>query len=282
MLLSDSNARGRAERLATLEDGDSNTLNCTVDNDNALSEGHSAGLPGALDTTSEECSVNYAKAWWKLGWFRGFDQMLLSMFLLMSSLYHGVENQLKMARCKIMELTAQLQNRDERLRKLVASIDELKKVTDENERRIELQRNELKEQCAILREMFIALEAKRGPCFSRICDSYFGAGAADTSREFWILRKYRHNLIIITKPYIQLIIMEAWKADLISEHVAKCATKCPTTHHDCTDGFYKALQVKVGEAPHTLKPFLLRIQEKLKDSRPCQQLCKRMLLEIGN
>jgi hypothetical protein len=57
MLLSDSNARGRAERLATLEDGDSNTLNCTVDNDNALSEGHSAGLPGALDTTSEEWFV---------------------------------------------------------------------------------------------------------------------------------------------------------------------------------------------------------------------------------
>ena len=51
MLLSDSDARGSAERLATLEDGDSNTLNCTVVNDNALSEGHSAGLAEALDTT---------------------------------------------------------------------------------------------------------------------------------------------------------------------------------------------------------------------------------------
>ena len=205
--------------------------------------------------------------------------MVLPIFLLMSILYHFIEKRIIVTKSK--KLKAQLQNRDERLHKLNRIISELAKITGENERRIEVQQNELKEQYAILREMSIALEMKRGPSFSHVCQSYFGAGASKTPREFWILRKHRQNLNIITKPYIQLVIMEAWKACLVSEHVAMCATKCPTAHHDCTDGFYKALQVKVGEAPHTLKPFLLCLQEKLKDSRPCHQLCTRMLEEIG-
>ena len=197
----------------------------------------------------------------------------------MSTLYHGMEKKLKTAEDKIKELTALLQKRNEAVHKLATTVNELSEVTDENERRLEMQQHELKELRAILREMFIAQEMKRG---ANVCNVYFGAGAraGETSREFWVLRKNRRNLSIITQPHIQKIIRAASEAHLVSENIGKCATKCPTPGHDCTEGFYKALQVKVGEAPHTLKAFLLLMQEKLEDSESLQLLCSQMLAEI--
>jgi hypothetical protein len=219
---------------------------------------------------------------WLVYHFQGFEHIFTSAFLLMSTLYHGMGKKLKTAEDKIKELTALLQKRNEAVQKLATTVNELSEVTDENERRLEMQQHELKELRAILREMFIAQEMKRGASFSNVCNVYFGTGAraGEMSQEFWVLRKNRRNLCIITQPHIQQIIRAALEACLVSENIGKCATKCPTPGHDCTEGFYKALQVKVGEAPHTLKVFLLLIQEKIKDSESLQLLCSRMLAEI--
>ena len=212
---------------------------------------------------------------WLVNCFQGIERILVSIFLLMSALYHGMEKKLKTEESRNRELTAQLQKRDEKLHKLVTTIHELKEVTEDNERRIEMQRNELKEQHAILCEMSIALGLKSGASFSHM---YFNAG--ETPREFWVLRRNKQNLIIITKPHIQQIIRAALEARFVSENIGKCATKCPTAGHNCAEEFYKALQVKVGEAPHTLKAFLLLMQEKLKESESLQKLCSKMLAEI--
>ena len=218
--------------------------------------------------------IPFTSPWMTCLSFQGFERILLSALLVMSVLYHVMEEKLKAAESKIKELTAQLRKRDDKLRTLVTTINELKEMTDENERRIELQRNELKEQHAILQEMFLALGMKKGASFSHICNTFFGAGEA--SREFWVLRKYRRNLIIITNPHIQQIIEIALQARLVSENIGKRAT----VGHNCAEGFYKALQVKVGEEPHVLKEFLLLMQEKLKESQSLQKLCSRMLAEI--
>jgi hypothetical protein len=226
-------------------------------------------------TRSLKCAITRDKSWRRFGWFGGIERILVSIFLLMSALYHGMEKKLKTEESRNRELTAQLQKRDEKLHKLVTTIHELKEVTEDNERRIEMQRNELKEQHAILCEMSIALGLKSGASFSHM---YFNAG--ETPREFWVLRRNKQNLIIITKPHIQQIIRAALEARFVSENIGKCATKCPTAGHNCAEEFYKALQVKVGESPHTLKAFLLLMQEKLKESESLQKLCSKMLAEI--
>lgn len=209
---------------------------------------------------------------------QGVNQLFLSVLVLMSALYHGMERRLKSAENTIKELKALLQKRNENLQTLVTTINGLQEMTEENERRLEMQRNQLKEQYTVLREMLLAMRMK-GSRFSHV---YLKSGTnpGEISQEFWVLRKHRGNLITVTKPYIRQVIKMALEAGLISENVGKCATKCPTLGHNCADEFYKALQVRVGEAPHALKQFLLLIQQRLKDSQPCQRLCSMILEEI--
>ena len=188
-----------------------------------------------------------------------------------------MEIKLKSAETKIKELTTLLQMRNEKLRSLVMTIDKLKGVTEENERRLQLQRNELKEQYAVLQEMFVMLKELG---ISNVSGVYLHA--KEMSREFWILRKYRPSLLIVTKPYIHQIIRECVEAGLVSEKFSQCAcpTGCPSSGHDCTDQFYKELQLKVSETPHTLECFLLLIKQKVQVSKGCQQLCNTMLEEM--
>ena len=206
-----------------------------------------------------------------------FQNLVLPILILMSTLYQSMEMKLKSAETKIKELTTLLQMRNEKLRSLVLTIDKLKGVTEENERRLQLQRNELTEQYAVLQEMFVMLKELG---ISNVSGAYLPAKGM--SREFWILRKYRPSLVVVTKPYIHQIIRECVEAGLVSEKFSQCAcaTGCPSSGHECTDQFYKALQLKVSDTPHALECFLLLIQQKMQVSKGCQQLCNTMLEEI--
>ena len=202
------------------------------------------------------------------------------MLVLMSTMYRGVEQKLKVAEEKKMELSTLLKRRDEMLQELATTINELEEKFGENELLIEMQKNELKEQSTILREMHVALRLKRGSKCCDLHDDFFFC--AESSQEFWILRKYQRNLVLVTKPHIREIIKAAMEAGLVSENIGKCAVKCLIPQHDCADGFYKALLVKVDESPEALKLFLEMVQERLKESKPCQQLCNKMLAELSN
>ena len=195
--------------------------------------------------------------------------------MLISTLYRGMEMKLRFAESKIKQLTTLLQTRDEMLQSLVMEIDKLKEETEENERRLEFQRNELKEQYAVLQEMFVVLRAREEGIFGKSAVM----GANEFSKEFWILRKHRPSLVVLTKPYIDQIITESVKAGLVSENIGQCGSNCQLSGHDCSDGFYKALQVKVNETPHTLESFIILIQ-KLQLSNGCKKLCGTMLGEL--
>lgn len=181
---------------------------------------------------------------------------------------------MKSAETKIKQLTALLKMRDEKLQSLVTTINKLEEVTKENEMRLEHQRHELNEQNAVLQEVFVVLKEFG---ISSIGGPYLRSNGL--SQEFWVLRKNLPNLVVVTKPYIHQIIGKSVGAGLISENVGQCATKCPFSGHDCTDGFYKALQMKVRETPHALEGFLLLVQN-LQVSGNVQQLCSTMLKEM--
>ena len=186
-----------------------------------------------------------------------------------------MEMKLRFAETKIKHLTTLLQMRTEMLQSLVMEIDKLKEETEENERRLEFQRNELKEQCAVLQEMFVVLRDREEGVLSKSAVMR----ANQFPKEFWILRKHRHSLVVVTKPYIDQIITESVKAGLVSENIGQCGTNCQLPGHDCSDGFYKALQVKVNEMPRTLESFILLMQ-KLQLSNGCEKLCSTMLGEM--
>lgn len=171
-----------------------------------------------------------------------------------------------------------LEKRNDKLQKLVATIGELKVATDENECRMEMQRNELEEQRAILQEVYTAAlqVAGSGTCkYMRhsplLCEK---------SQEYWVLYKHRRNLVVITKPFIEDIIFAAWKAGLVSENIHLYATKYSNQGNTCSDIFFKALQVKVREMPQALNEFLQIMQEKLRGSESCQHLRTTMLNEL--
>ena len=183
---------------------------------------------------------------------------------------------LESAESKIMKLITELEQRTNKLQTLATTINTLKEATEENERQMEMQQNELKQQRTALRELCTALGALE------FCDSSLttGATAGENSQAFWVLRKHQRNLVIITRPYRQQMIKAAVEEGLVSENIGKCALKCSIPNHDCVDEFYKALLVRVGESPEALEAFLYLMQQKLKKSRPCCQLFNKMLDEI--
>lgn len=209
-------------------------------------------------------------------------QILYSMLVLMAKMYQSMEQKLRAAEEKNTKLTALLEKRTEMLRKFGKTIATLEEEFGDNERQLEMQRSELKEQYAILREMHTALLMKTdGKCWE-IHHKLSELGLpGENCQQFWVFRKHKQNLVILTKPHIQEIIKAATEAGLVSESVGKCATKCPFPNHDCTTEFYKALQVKIGESPDTLKIFLQLVQDKCKESQPCLQFIhKKILNEI--
>ena len=192
-------------------------------------------------------------------------------------MYYGVVNKLRSAQQQIVELNLELQKRDEKLDTLITTIEVLKQQTDANERRMERQRHELKEQNTALREMYMALRMRMAPL--GFCDAHLlvEATEGENSKAFWVLRKHQRSLVATTKPHIQQIIKLSVESGLISKTIGEYAENCETPH-DCTDGFYKALLVKVGESPEALRAFLDLMQAKLKTN--CR-IFDKMLNELS-
>lgn len=197
-----------------------------------------------------------------------------ALLVLMSTLYRGMEMKLSVAETEIQHLKTLLEMRNEMLESLVVTVEKLEEETKENERRLELQNNELREQHAMLQEMHVLQKELGVSSISGAC-----LRVNKFSKEFWILRKHRPNLVVVTKPYIQHIIDESVKAGLVSENIGQCGTNCRLPGHDCSDGFYKALQMKVSETPHVLESFIFLMQ-KLHLSSGCEKLCSAILGEV--
>lgn len=203
-----------------------------------------------------------------------------SLLVLLSASYRTMAQELKTTKSELsvahrenMKLTKLLHKRDETVQKLVKSMNMLKEKFEENDLCLELQRNELKEQEFVLFEMQTMLQIERGVYFFQI-------DANKALKLLWVFRKHKQNLYMITKSCIREIIRIALEADLVSENVGRCAVKCYIPNHDCADGFYKALQVKIDESPDALELFLRLIQEKLKDCQKCRGLCSNILDDI--
>ena len=184
---------------------------------------------------------------------------------------------LRAAEDKITELTALLHKRNEMLQSLAEIIDTLKHKSRDNERRLELQQYELQEQSTALEELEIAQQFEVDA--SEITSQ--PVVTSKHSRVYWVFHSHKQNLAILTKSRIQEVIKAAADAGLVSEYIGECAKKCSIPNHDCTSGFYKALQTTISESPDAFKLFLQLIQQKLKDSKPCNQLCSKILIEMN-
>jgi len=180
---------------------------------------------------------------------------------------------------KVEQLTMTLQRRNNQVRELSGIIHELHKTTSQHQRRIELQRNQLEEQEGILLEMYVALQMRDSGPHSVVAQE-LGLRLKHTSREYWLLRKHRGNLVRVTRPITQSIIQSSCAAGLVSSSIGSCALQWPSRDHDCTEEFYKALQVTVSERPEAFTQFL-EILKDHSDSPLCQQLCQRMWKEAA-
>lgn len=156
-------------------------------------------------------------------------------------------------------------------------VNALEVKSDQNERRLEFQRNELKQQHVTMQECFIGRQIGVSP--SQLC-FLPGTTVRETSKQVWVLRKHQQNLVLLTRPHIREIITIAVEAGFVSENIGKCATDCSLPDHDCAAEFYKALLVRVCEAPHVLENFLQLLLEVLKENESCRHLFTGMLKEI--
>jgi hypothetical protein len=178
---------------------------------------------------------------------------------------------LKDAESREADLNGLLENRTNKLQLLMKSIDTLKMKCAKNETQTEIQRNELKDQEALIQELHIALQMMKG-------EMHLLQGVVG-SKQFRVLRKHQGNLIAVTKPYIKLIVKVSFEAGLVSENIGKCAGECPGTDHDCTTVFYKALQFRVSESPPVLEKFLRLMLQNFEQSHSCHRLCSQVLCD---
>ena len=191
-----------------------------------------------------------------------------------------LEWKLSLAESKIGELTKLLESRTKQLMKLMEDVDKLRERNKENERRAERQRHELKEQYTALRELYIALQMKKGARMMHINCALPTPTEGENSKQFWLLRKHRKNLTALIKPHIRQVVEESAMAGIVSELVFEdCTEMCGDPEEQC-DVFYKALQARVGESPDTLDLFVELLQQKMKASKPLHSLCNRMLAEL--
>ena len=198
--------------------------------------------------------------------------------ILLSCLYKSTQTKLKAYEEKNRELTALLCRRTVKFKSLVKKTDLLVQKFEENEQQLELHKSELKEQQVALAEMQMLLPRNHLLPFVNILVG--GLDRDSSSRPLWVFRKHQRNLVVVTRPYIGRIIKAAIEAGLVSKHVGKCAKNCTTMDHDCADRFYKALLKKVSESPEALKEFLQLLQQTLRESQPCCQLCSKILVEV--
>lgn len=175
----------------------------------------------------------------------------------------ALQNQVIELKCKVVKQTQQL-------KETINTVGKLKEKYEEHNQRNEIQRNDLKDHQISMYEFFLSLQLPK-PLFPAIFEN---------SKQFWVLRKHQRNLIALTKPYIDTIIIASVEAGIVSRNIGRCATKkCSIPNHDCTSGFYKALLVNVSDSPHILEKFLQMMVDKF-ESEPGGQLCVRMLKEL--
>ena len=182
----------------------------------------------------------------------------------MSTLCRVLESKLNHAETK-------LERQNECLLKLVETVNTLKEKNKENERRVKMQQHELKEQEAVVRELYVALQMKSNPTLLLQSSTI-----TETPKQFRLFRKHSRSLMLITKPCIRQVIKAAVEAGIVPELVVGEYTET-SSNTNCTV-FYKALQMKISESPQTLTIFLQMLQEKFSASKA---LCSTILAELN-
>ena len=207
------------------------------------------------------------------------EKLFIRSINVSSELCESIKKKWQIAEDTVEELTMTLQRRNNQVRELGGIIHELHMTTSQHQRRIELQRNQLEEQEGMLLEMYVALQMRdRGP--HSIIAQELGTRLRHTSKEYWLLRKHRMNLMKVTKPIIQSVIKSSYAAGLVSSSIGACALNCSSQDHDCTEEFYKALQVTVSERPEAFTQFL----EILNDNSGfplCQQMSQMIWKQLA-
>lgn len=197
--------------------------------------------------------------------------------LLEWKLFHA-ETKLEQQKEQLMKLEQQeewlvkLEQQEEQLLKLVKMVNALKEKNKENERRVEMQQHELKEQEAVVRELYIALQMKSNPALLLQSSTTI----TEIPKQFRLFRKHSRNLMLITKPCINQVIKASVEAGIVPELVVGEYTET-SSNTNCTV-FYKALQMKISESPHTLTIFLQMLQENFSASKA---LCSKILAELN-
>ena len=187
------------------------------------------------------------------------------------------KKELGLAKSELMKKETLLQERTKRLCVIVKDIEKMRQISEESVRRIEMQENDLREQSTTVCELYMTLKLKTN---ATLCLKDFLQGAMRMSKALIIFRKHQRNLIAVTKPCIEKIITSASEAGIVSKNIKKCANNCSIPNHDCTDMFYKALLVSVGDSPRVLEIFLRVVVQEL-DSEPCRRLCSQILDELN-
>ena len=206
------------------------------------------------------------------------EKLFICTLKVTSELYETMKKKWHSAEEKVEQLTMTLQRRNNQVRELSGIIHELHMTTSQHQRRIELQRNQLAEQEGMLLEMYVALQMRDSGPHSLVAQE-LGLRLKHTSREYWLLRKHRGNLVKVTKPIIRSIIQSSCAAGLVSSSIGSCALNCPSQDHDCTEEFYKALQVTVSERPEAFTQFLEILNEN-SGSPSCQQMCQMIWKQL--
>ena len=176
---------------------------------------------------------------------------------------------------KVSRLNILLEKRSGKLEKLEKMVGVLATKSEENERRIELERNKRKQKQVIMQEIFMKRQLKTGVPLSRL-SVLPGTKAGEVSKEFWVLRSHQNNLISTTRSFIYQIIRATAAAGVVSKKVGKCAVNCTIPDHDCAASFYESLLVRVGESPTTLQHFLQLMEKEF-----MQPIFAKMLKDVG-
>lgn len=156
-----------------------------------------------------------------------------------------------------------LEKRRSKLEKLEKMVDVLEVKSEQNEGRIELERNKRKQQKAMMQEVFIDRQLQNCVPLNQLA-VLPETTSGEVSKQFWVLRSQQQNLIATTRPFILQIIRVTAAAGIVSKSIGKCAKACNIPNHDCTAEFYQDLLVRVGESPATLQDFLQLMEKELK------------------
>jgi hypothetical protein len=206
-------------------------------------------------------------------WYR---DSALNMIVTLLKEKHTLKKKLEQSEKRCLYLGDLLNKRDKQMEELLDTNDELRERCEENDQRIEVQQNDLKEQQIVLQEFFLSLQFSNMPFKGP--DNFQVATMGESTKHLWVLRRHQRNLASITKPLIKKIIRASTEAGIVSKNIGRCACKCSIASHDCASGFYKALLVSVGTSPCVLETFLQMMLDEF-ESEPCSRLCSQMLEE---